>query len=782
MWKHIVRFILRYRLFILIATVILTAFMAWMAKSVHMSYELPKMLPAKDSISINYDDFKKNFGQDGAVVFVGFEADSVFTLKTFKALSRLTDSLKKTNGIEEVLSATRLAILEKDTVLKKFKMVPLFKDPNHLTQHQLDSLKRVALSIPFYKGLLISADNKVILMAITLKKDMLNSKARVKLIFDLTHAIDQFGKTNNVKAHISGLPYIRTVTTKKVQDELEIFSLVSVLIAAISLLLFFRSGKAVLIPISIVIISAIWTVGIIGLFGYKITILTGILPPLIIIIGVENCIFLLNRFISEFKKHGNKTRAISIVITRIGGANLLTNATTAAGFGAFVITGNQLLIEFGVVATLSILTVYLLTLTLIPILYSYLPAPTTAQMEHHGGKRINLILDKIVHLVENKRKIVYITVGISVIIAIGGITRLTTSGSIVDDIPHGERLYTDLLYLEKNFKGVMPLEIVIDTKKPKGVTRLNNLRKIDQLQDSLKTYPELSAPLSVVQVVKLGRMAFYGNDSTMYDLPSSQELPFLIKYLPQKKTGKRTIADAFTDSTMQRTRISVQMANVSTPEIDRILHKLQPTVDSIFPKEKYKVTITGSSVVFLKGTTYLFGNLIESLILAIVLIALLLAMLFSSWRIVTLSLIPNLIPQLLTAALMGYMGIPIKPSTILVFSIALGISADNTIQFLSRYRQQLRWNNNEIYISVIKALRETGQSMIFSSLALFLGFSVFAFSTFGGTQAMGYFVSFTLLTAMLTNLFLLPSLLLWLNNWTTKNFEESATPDENDDE
>ena len=780
MWKLIVRFVLRYRLFILISVILMTTFMAWNAKSVHMSYEMPKMLPSSDSISINYEDFKKNFGQDGAVVFVGFEADSIFSLEAFKALAQLTDSLKKANGIEEVLSATRLAKLEKDTVLMKFKMVPLCNNPSNLTQTGLNTLKKELLNIPFYKGLLISADNKVILMAITLKKEMLNSKARVKLIFDLTHAIDHYGKTHNVKAHISGLPYIRTVTTKKIQNELEIFSLVSVLIAAISLLLFFRSGKAVLIPISIVIISAIWTVGIIGLFGYKITILTGILPPLIIIIGVENCIFLLNRFISEFRNHGNKIRAISIVITRIGGANFLTNATTAAGFGAFVITGNQLLIEFGIVATLSILTVYLLTLTLIPILYSYLPAPTTSQMEHHGGKRINLVLDKIVYIVENKRKIVYLTVILSVIIAIGGIIKLNTSGSIVDDIPHGERLYTDLQYLEKHFKGVMPLEIVIDTKKPKGVTRLRTLEKIDQLQDSLKTFPELSAPLSVVQVVKLGRMAFYGNDSSMYDLPSSQELPFLIKYLPEKKRGKRTIADAFTDSTMQRTRISVQMANVSTPEIDRILHRLQPTVDSIFPKDKYKVTITGSSVVFLKGTTYLFGNLVESLILAIVLIALLLAMLFSSWRMVTLSLIPNLIPQVLTAALMGYMGIPIKPSTILVFSIALGISADNTIQFLSRYRQQLRWNNNEIYISVIKALRETGQSMIFSSLALFLGFSVFAFSTFGGTQAMGYFVSFTLLTAMLTNLLLLPSLLLWLNKWTTRNFEESRVEEEID--
>ena len=780
MWKLIVRFVLRYRLFILISVILMTTFMAWNAKSVHMSYEMPKMLPSSDSISINYEDFKKNFGQDGAVVFVGFEADSIFSLEAFKALAQLTDSLKKANGIEEVLSATRLAKLEKDTVLMKFKMVPLCNNPSNLTQTGLNTLKKELLNIPFYKGLLISADNKVILMAITLKKEMLNSKARVKLIFDLTHAIDHYGKTHNVKAHISGLPYIRTVTTKKIQNELEIFSLVSVLIAAISLLLFFRSGKAVLIPISIVIISAIWTVGIIGLFGYKITILTGILPPLIIIIGVENCIFLLNRFISEFRNHGNKIRAISIVITRIGGANFLTNATTAAGFGAFVITGNQLLIEFGIVATLSILTVYLLTLTLIPILYSYLPAPTTSQMEHHGGKRINLVLDKIVYIVENKRKIVYLTVILSVIIAIGGIIKLNTSGSIVDDIPHGERLYTDLQYLEKHFKGVMPLEIVIDTKKPKGVTRLRTLEKIDQLQDSLKTFPELSAPLSVVQVVKLGRMAFYGNDSSMYDLPSSQELPFLIKYLPEKKRGKRTIADAFTDSTMQRTRISVQMANVSTPEIDRILHRLQPTVDSIFPKDKYKVTITGSSVVFLKGTTYLFGNLVESLILAIVLIALLLAMLFSSWRMVTLSLIPNLIPQVLTAALMGYMGIPIKPSTILVFSIALGISADNTIQFLSRYRQQLRWNNNEIYISVIKALRETGQSMIFSSLALFLGFSVFAFSTFGGTQAMGYFVSFTLLTAMLTNLLLLPSLLLWLNKWTTRNFEQSRVEEEID--
>jgi len=521
------------------------------------------------------------------------------------------------------------------------------------------------------------------------------------------------------------------------------------------------------------------------LFGYKITILTGILPPLLIVIGVENSIFLLNKYLSEYREHGNKVKALSRMISRIGNANLLTNATTAVGFAAFIITGNQLLVEFGIIAALNIFLIYLLSLFMLPILFSYFPEPKPKHLKHLEKGVISKILDKVVSIVQNKRSVIYTITITLVLFGIYGITKLKTTGNIVDDISKDDVLYKDLIFMEQNFKGVMPLEITIDTRKPKGILRTSTLVKIDKLQKVLAQYPEFSEPLSIVEVVKSAKQAFYRGNPKMYSLPNSQERNFILSYIPSLETGgKNSILSSFVDTNLQITRVSVQIANIGTNDIERILKSLKPQVDSIFPPDKYTVHLTGTSVVFLKGTNYLVKNLFQSLLLAIIVITLLMSVIFSSARMIFISLIPNIIPQILTAGMMGYFGISIKPSTILIFSVALGISVDNTIHFLSRYRLHLKNNNWQIKVSVIAALHETGYSMIYSAIVLFFGFSMFTFSSFGGTEALGYLVSFTLVVALFSNLFVLPSLLLTIDKrLLTKAFKEPLMEvfDEEDD-
>ena len=525
--------------------------------------------------------------------------------------------------------------------------------------------------------------------------------------------------------------------------------------------------------------------GTLAIFGFKITILTGILPPLLIVIGVENSIFLLNKYYNEFLIHGNKIKALSRVIRRIGAANLLTNATTAAGFAAFTITGNALLVEFGIIASINILIAYLVSLFLIPIIFSYLPNPKPQHIQHFEKGNVNKLLQKIVWVVLNRRNVVYIITGIAVVAGVLGVVRLRTTGNMVDDISHKSRLYKDLMFFEKHFNGVMPFEISIDTKKKKGLMRASTLQKLEALQDSMSGYPELSKPVSMVEVVKFSKQAFFKGNPAYYELPNNQERYFILSYVPNLEGGgSKSIINSFVDSTLQKTRISVQMANIGTTEIDTLQKSLRPTIDKIFPPEDFIVDITGGSIVFLEGTNYLVKNLISSLLLALLVITILMALTFSSFKMVVISLIPNLIPQLLTAAMMGYAGISIKPSTILIFSIALGISVDNTIHFLSRYRLQLIMNDWKIKESVLAALLETGFSMIYSAVVLFFGFAIFILSSFGGTEALGYLVSFTLLAAMLSNLFVLPSLLLTLDKRiTTKAFKEPLLEilDEEDD-
>ncbi len=787
MWSFLTRFILRYRFYNLIAIFALTAFMAFEASKVQLSYELQEMLPSSDSISIKYKQFKEVFGQDGSVMYIGLQDSNIFKLKEFNDLFDLTTNLKKIEGVQEIVSITKMYQLRKNDSTKKFDFKLLSKEKPK-TQAELDSLKKLIYSYPFYENLLYNKKSQVYLLMVTLDKKKIETVGRFTLINTIKAQVDTFCAKYNITAHYSGLPYIRTVTSYKIKRELLLFILLSLLVAAIVLFFYFRSLKAVLIPLLVVGIGVLWALGIMTLFGYQITLLTGIIPPLIIIIGVENCIFLLNKYHFEFKNHQNKVKALSRIVQRVGFATMLTNTATAAGFAAFIIIRNRMLHEFGVVASLNILIVWIISLFLIPILFSYLKPPSIRQTKHLENKSVNKIVNFIVHAVTHRRKMIYIISVIVVLIGAYGVTKLKTTGNIVDDISKKDPLYTDLMFFEKHFHGVMPFEISIDTKKKKGVLSRSMLEKINTLQDTLATYPELSKPLSIVEVVKFAKQAFYDGDPTYYNMPNGNELVFMLGYLPKMNNQKKTIINSFVDSTMQRTRISVQMANIGTKDIERILTSLKPKIDTIFNKDyfaaqrlkdtsvkvtKCDVNVTGTSVIFLKGTDYLVTNLWSSLAVATLVISLLMLLMFTSVRMVGISMIPNLIPQILTAAMMGYIGISIKPSTVLIFSIALGISVDNAILYLSRYRYQLKQNRWDIEHCVISALKETGYSMIYSSSVLFLGFSIFIFSTFGGTQAVGYLISFTMLIAMLCNLFLLPSMLLTFGKkGTTKAFEE----------
>jgi hypothetical protein len=771
-WSFLVRHILRDRVVILIVIGVLTLFMGYKAREVVLSYDMVRMLPASDSTTIVYENFKKQFGEDGTVMFIGIQDKNLFRLDKFNDWFDLSNKIRNIHGVEEVLSNTRLYRLQKNDTIKKFEFKPI-SPVKPETQQELDSLKNVIYSLPLYDNLIFNRKTGATIMMVTINKNEINSKRRIALIRNITATADSFGTKYHTGVHYSGLPYIRTITSKKVENELKLFVLLALLVAAVFLYIFFRSYKAVLFPMIIIVISVVWALGMIVLFGYKITILTGIIPPLIIVIGVENCIFLLNKYHYEFRLHQNKAKSLSRVIERIGKANLLTNAATATGFAAFVITNNKLLVEFGAIASLNIMVVYVLSLTLVPIFFSYLKPPQTKDTRHLEASLAKVIIDKAVTWVNTRRNTIYLMTGIFMLIAVVGVVRLHTSGRIVDDIPKRDALYRDLLFFEKNFNGIMPLEITVDTKRKKGVLTLATLKRIDQLQDTLKTYPELSKPISIVEVIKTAKQAFYNGDPAYYSLPSSSEMTFIAGYIPDLKSKKKTLIKNFIDSNYQVTRITVQMANIGTKDIDRIQKSLKPKVDSIFNPAKYKVIITGTSVVFLKGTNFLIRNLWESILLAVIVIAMLLAFLFTSWRMILISLVPNLIPQLMTAALMGFAGIPIKPSTILIFSIALGISVDNSIQYLSRYRLQLKHSHGDIPSSVISALKETGYSMIYSSTVLFFGFGIFILSSFGGTQALGFLISFTLLVAGLLNMFILPSLLLTLDQWsTTKSFKK----------
>lgn len=767
MWTKIAGIILRNRIAFIISVLLGTIFMGFQARHIQMSYESADLLPKTDSAYLDYVKFRQTFGQEGNVMVFAIQDSNFYELDKTNDWIRMGDSIKALKGVNALMSITHTFNLHKNTDLKKFEVLPIF--PHYIrNKAELDSLAYIAEHLPFYDGMLINRDKHTYNMLITVSAEVMNSPARVKLVQQVLEITEGFTQKYNLRMHYSGMPYIRVINAENIKGEMYMFIALSLLITAIILYLFFRSFRIVGFCVGIIGINVIWAIGFMAMFGIKITLLTAMLPPLLIVIGIPNCVYMVNKYHAEYVRHGNKIKALQRMIQKVGNASLLSNLTTAAGFATFIITSSQILIDFGLIAFISITMVFLICLILIPTVFSYLPVPDAKQTKHLYNPFINSIIDKLIYLVINHRHTIYYLTIFLVLASIYGITLMKTTGYMVDDLKETDPIRQDLSFFESNFDGLMPLEISIDFQKPNQVFKLSNLEKLDRLNDELSQDPDLSRALSVVEAAKFANQAYYNGKSSYYKLPNNMTKNFIMKYVMESTGGMNAMANSFVDSTMREVRLSFRVKDIGTKKMEAKEDSLYKKIEKIFSADKHEVNVTGSSVIFFKGNQYLISNLFSSLALAIVLIAGFMAWMFKSKRMVLIALVPNVIPQIITAAIMGYVGIPIKASTILVFSVAFGISVDNTIHYLAKYRQELQATNWSIRSSVVLALKETGQSMIYTSIILLFGFGIFCLSSFGGTFALGLLTSITLFAAMLANLILLPSLLLTMEHSITK--------------
>lgn len=760
MWNKIANYILKYRILNLSIIIILLAFMTFKASHAKMAYVMANTLPDDNPTMVTYQKFLDQYGQDGMVDFIGMYDPDLFQLENFQRYYDFNEKVRSLDGVVECLSVTRIFNLVKDDSIKQFdlkEVVPTRPE----TQEEVDRIKEEVYSLRLFDGLLFNSETGAYLMMITQTDECVNTSMRVAFTDSLQAYARQYEEETGVKMHLSGMSYIREVTTEKMVNEIVLFTVLSMIIAGVILFLFFKEWRILLSVLTIVIASVGFMFGLMVSLGFKITMLTGVLPPLLIIIGVENSIFMVNKYNTEFTLCRDKHKALCNTIMRIGPANFLTNTTTAVSFASFIITRNELLVPFGILASVCIMLTYVLTMVLLPTFFSYQREPNGKTINRLENSKINAFMEKLARYVVSHKKLTYTALCCFIALCFLGASMMTTSGRVVDDISEKDELYQDMMFFEKNVGGVMPFEISIDTRKPKGILNARFINKISQLQDTIATYPEFSDPLSIAEVVKFGRQAFYNGDSRQYKVPSSNEFGFIMKYIPDMQGGAMPdIITQYMDKDLQRTRISVQMSNITTPKVDSIISSLKPKIEQIFPRDKYDVTLTGSSVVTLQGTNYLIENLAYSLLLAFVIIALLMALTFKNFKMIVISLIPNVIPLLFTAGIMGFTGIPLKMSTLLVFSIALGISVDNTIHYLARYRLQMRLYDNDVEKSVTGAIKETGPSMVYSASILICGFLIFAFSSFGGTKVVGVLVPATLLISLITNIVVLPTLVL----------------------
>ena len=761
-WDIFARLILRNRIFFLVFILISTLLLSTQWKNLKFSYSEANLMPKDHPFNLAYDNFVNVFGEEGNLLIIAVKDSSLFKKNNFNSWIELSQSFKNKKEVNNVIHVGNIPIISKDKIKKEFTVDSILNN-SFKSDYKVQEFKNILFQdFPFYENILFNKKSETIQTAIYLDKKVVNNIERIEFINeDFIPLIEEFEKETNLDVKISGMPYIRTMNAQNIMDEIGKFVVIAIIVTIFIFFFFFRSYRATLITLSVVVTGVMWALGILGFLEFEITVLTALIPPLIIVIGVPNCIFLINKYQHEVKKHGNQARSLQRVISKIGNATLMTNITTACGFATFILTDSQILKEFGTVASINIMVIFILSILLIPIIYSFLPLPKKKHLNHLNNDWLNTFVGFLSNTVKKKRILVFIISILCLCISIIGINKIEISGNLIEDMPKKSGFVKDIKFFEKEFKGILPLEIMIDSRRKNGMMKLGNIKRMNDFHEHILRIPELSSPISIVNLSKFIKQSFYNGNPEYFQLPSSQENTFISTYV---KNSDLNIGEnnSYINENGQIARITTMIGEIDTERMEGIEASLIKGIELYFPSERFDVTLTGKTLGYLKGTKFLIKNLLISLFLAILLISLMITYLFRSYKMVIISLVPNILPLLFTAGVMGFFNIPIKPSTILVFSIAFGISVDDTIHFLVKYRQELIANNWKIRKSIFASLRETGISMFYTSIVLFFGFSVFMTSSYGGTIALGGLVSTTLLFAMLANLVLLPSLLISL--------------------
>jgi predicted RND superfamily exporter protein len=733
--------------------------MGYHATKVQMSYDLARTVPLDDPEMVFLQKFKAQFGEDGNIIAVGLRDSAIYTLNNFNRFRELNKAIREIPGVNNLLSLPEVKIIRKDTANTRFYLDGHY--PKQIKdQAQLDSLMGAIRNQKFYMGQIVNQENGATMMLVSITKEVMNSSKRIAMTKALVELGDQFTKDTGIQLRYAGLPFIRAMMATEVRREMQIFLYLSALVTGIIMFFFFRSFRAVLFSMIIIGIVVVWVMGTLALFGYKITLLSGLIPPVIVTIGITNAIYLLNKYHLEFAKRRDKEEAIAAVVNKMGLAMFLTNLTVAIGFLTLLTTDILVLREFGIVAGINIMALFVVSLIMIPGIFSWLPEPTPKHLRHLNFKILGSFLAYVDIVVHRYRPAIYLTSLAITIVAAFGMLRLESISFMMDDVPEGSQIKKDLQFFESNFSGILPLEIEVNTGKRRGVLNIKNLEKIDEFESFIDSISVVSRPVSVISLVKASKQAFYNYNPAKYALPSKAESGYILRYM-KGQTDNTGLLKSFVDSTFTKMRISMQIADIGSKRLDSLVHEvIEPRMNQIFEGTNIQTSVTGTTKLFIKGNKFLIDNLKESLLLAFILITLSMAMLFSNVRMIIISLVPNVIALMITAGIMGYLGIPLKPSTALIFSITFGISVDNSIRFLAKYRQEQLANGFFVPVSVSESIMETGKSIIYTSIVLFAGFILFAFSSFGGTIALGVLTSTTLVISMFTNLILLPALIM----------------------
>lgn len=723
------------------------------ALSIRTDFNLENFFPKHDPTIKDYEYLEQEFGRDDNIIMVGFKDDSLLSPSVLTDLRSIVDSVETIPLVTEVRSLWSAENIQGDGARLEFD--PYLRDAN-LGTVSTDSLRNELTSDSFVEGFLVNDKATVTAFYLEITDDQNNFETRRQIIQRLNDTLNQYRHKYDFK--LSGIPYYRNQYINYLNDEIAFYITLSSLLIVLLLWVLYRSTLGVLFPMMIVWLTILFTLAIMQLTGGYFEVMSSTIAPILLCVGIADSIHMISKYDDARVDGLNKRQSITEMLLTLGSATFLTSITTAIGFGTLMTSNIVPMKRFGIYTAVGVMVAFTITITFLPSVLSI-----TGDRKIFRDKSAYLfdffrtLLQKISRFNQrNYKKIVVGTLLFTLVLG-SGMLILKVNGKVFDELGPSTQPIKDAEFISQNLTPPFPMEFVINTGSENEIMEPEFLQKVEELTRHLEQYPEVDRVISINTLLKEVHQAMAPEQYKDQPLPQDEQL--IAQYILLLEFNESDILPRFSDFSYQRIRIATNVYDVGSYQINKLQESLQSYLEENFPDSE--VTLTGSTILSADLNGKIVNSLFKSILLAFALISIIMAVLFRNVRMVLISLIPNILPLLMVAGFMGFTGIDIKASTAVIFTIAFGIAVDDSIHYLARVRVEMKRGR-----SLSKALHyttvKTGKAIIVTSVILMVGFGSLLTSVFISTVYMGLLVGLTVLTALLCDLFLLPSLFYWI--------------------
>jgi len=734
-----------YRFLLIIAFI--TFFLIIQLFFLKFDFTIENLFPENDKEVEEYYNFRDEFGREDNIISLTYTCDDPFLLKNFLLTQKLTKRLSKIDGIYSVLSISNLGI--------ELDILETNLNDKNLSQKQIEVLKNYILDSPIFVNNLISEDGTIASIILEVDETLNNHPGRLKIMKDIQNIIND----SNWEWYEAGIPVLRTKYVQyMIGDFIKFFPPVTIILLLV-LYMMFKSIKIVLLPILTVFISVVWILGLMSIFNFSINIITYIVPTLVMIVGVSDSVHILIKFNEEIRKSNNSKESIKKTIQSIGNAILLTSLTTSFGFLSLLSTNIVMIKEFGFLVAIGVLIAFLVSILLIPTLIILMgKSYPLKNISTKKGIRY-YFLNRIVMINNNYQSTILIISSISIVLFIYFSLKVESNSALMDDLSKGNELFEDMKFVEEHMGGVFPFEVVLSAKDENnnlienGIVNFRFISLVSKIQKKLNSIPEIRKTISIVDYLEII------NENLTEEIQEKPELTdeLIFQYILLNEDIFQNIINF----DYSKTRISGRIKDVNSIRAEEIVEEINNwKLENI--SDEVSIALTGTTLMALKVNDYLVNNLIISFLIAFSVIFISMGFLFKSVKLAIFSMIPNLIPILFMAAIMGIFNIKLRPTTAMTFAIAFGIAVDDTIHYLVRFRKELSNNNGNYKEANAATIYSTGNAIISTSLILSSGFLVMVSSNFLPSRDFGFLLAITMFGAIIGDLFFLPAMLRFI--------------------